>query len=162
PWTADLSEVLRMDVSPDWVKERWPRVTTTLADTHFDGLRVALVSGTQATDVTGSLTYYFDNRQTLQRVSFHGTTGDPQALAQLLTTRFNFVKENGLGGELYRETWFGRTKSICRLRPAGVFSATSGAARYEVLLEINRSAVRPGLSEVAKQLLETDREAQLR
>jgi hypothetical protein len=64
----DLREVLRFDIDPDFVFRRFAMVSTVLSDLSLDGLRVPLVSGTQAYDVAGSLTYYFDINKMLRRI----------------------------------------------------------------------------------------------
>ena len=153
PTVTALAEVLNMNVTQQWVSGRWSRVTTTLADTRYDGLRVPFVSGTRPTDVTGSLTYYFDRQQTLQRITFHGSTGDPQQVIELLAGHMEFEKQKSLGGELYTRVWLGRTTSVCRIRPAGVLHAGAASSRYEVLLELNRAQWKSNLSEAGKALL---------
>ncbi len=82
PVIHDLREVLRFDITPHWVPQKFSRVSTVLADLHFDGLRVPLVSGTEVGDLAGTLTYYFDRYQRLQRVKIHGLTGDPARVVQ--------------------------------------------------------------------------------
>lgn len=153
PTAVALAEVLNLNVNRQWVTARWSRVTTALADTHYDGLRVALVTGTQPGDLSGSLTYYFDRRDTLQRITFHGVTGDPQPLIALLTGQMEFEKRKSLGGELYTRSWLGRTTSVCRIRPAAVIHAGAANSRYEVLLELNRGQWKSNLSPAARQLL---------
>ena len=153
PTTIALAEVLRMDISHQWVTERFTRVTTTLADSGYDGLRVPLVTGTTESDLTGSLTYYFDRGKNLQRITFHGTTGNPQQLAALLAQR-EFQHKKCLSGELYTRGWMNRTDSVCRVRPAGVLHAGARNTRYEVLLEINQPGWKSTLSPTAKQLVE--------
>jgi hypothetical protein len=156
----ELHEALSLSATPAWVSSRWPRVTTTLAETNFDGLRVAL-TGIQETDLTGSLTYYFDKQQTAQRITFHGTTGNQQRLVELLMSQYGFTRQKCLAGELYTGSWMGRTYGMCRIRPAPVLSVATAPQRYEVLLEINRSGLRAKLSDAARQLLEQDRQARL-
>ncbi len=151
---VSMSEVLRMDITPGWVTQRWPRVTTTLADTELDGLRVPYVSGTSTTDVTGSLTFYFDSREKLQRITFHGTTGDPHEMTALLTQRHDFRKQQRLGGELYTQSWLGQTSSGSYLRTAGALNAGQSTSQYEILLEMNRASWRSSLSDTAAQLIE--------
>jgi len=56
PPVSDLNDVIRFDVSPGWVTSRWPRVTTTLAESGMEGLRVPLVTGTKVDDLAGGLT----------------------------------------------------------------------------------------------------------
>ena len=79
-----LAEVLRFDATVDWVLQRWPRVTTGLPYLQLQGYRVPLVTGTGLADVAGSLTYYFNARQQVQRITFRGTTGDPQRFGSLV------------------------------------------------------------------------------
>jgi hypothetical protein len=156
----ELHEALNLDATPAWVSSRWPRVTTSLAETNYDGLRVAL-TGVQETDLTGSLTYYFDKQQVAQRITFHGTTGNHQRLVELLMSQYSFTKQKCLAGELYTASWMNRTYGMCRIRPAPVFSVATAPQRYEVLLEINRSGMRAKLSDAAKHLIDQDRQAKL-
>ena len=153
PTTITIADVLNMNVTHDWVTQRFTRVTTTLADAGHDGLRVPLVTGTSETALTGSLTYYFDRSKTLQRITFHGTTGNPMELTALLTQVLEFDQKKCLGGELYTRGWSGGTNSICRIRPASVLHAGAQSTRYEVLLEMNRPKWKGNLSDTAKQLL---------
>ena len=72
----DFRQVFRFDLTPEQVKQRWDRVTSTSIGKSYRGLRVALVTGVNPWDLHGSLTYYFDRAQKLQRISFKGWTGD--------------------------------------------------------------------------------------
>ena len=153
PVMISLTEVLSMNVTHAWVTQRFTRITTTLADSGYDGLRVPLVTGMGETALTGSLTYYFDRNRQLQRITFHGTTGNPQELTTLLTQMLEFEQKQCLGGELYTRGWMNRVDSVCRIRPAGILHAGAQSTRYEVLLEMNRSQWKTSLSPTAKQLL---------
>src|SRR5262249_9806845 len=44
------------------------------------------VTGTQPTDVAGSLTYFFDEHHQLQRITFTGLTADPRRLLATVVT----------------------------------------------------------------------------
>ena len=81
--SQSLAEVLRFDVSPRWVTDRWPRVSTVHVQPDLEGLRVPLVTGTMASDLLGSLTYYFDRQQRVRRITLHGHTGDERMLVTL-------------------------------------------------------------------------------
>ena len=153
PVTISLAEVLSMDVSHEWVTQNFTRVTTTLADTGYDGLRVPLVTGTSETAFTGSLTYYFDESRAVKRITLHGTMGNTMELSALLTQLMEFEQKECLGGELYTRGWRGGTNSVCRIRPAGVLHAGATNTRYEVLLEMNRPQWTTNLSDAAQQLL---------
>ena len=86
--THSLSEVLRFDITKDWVYQRWERKSTALADLDLFGVRVPLVTGTQVHDIAGSLTYFFGADGRVKRISFRGRTGDTTQLAMLLHQRF--------------------------------------------------------------------------
>ncbi len=61
--------MLRFDVTVEWVMQRWPRVSTGLPYLQLQGYRVPLVTGTKVADLAGSLTYYFNARQQVQRIT---------------------------------------------------------------------------------------------
>jgi hypothetical protein len=86
--TYSLSEVLRFDITKDWVYQRWERKSTALADLDLFGVRVPLVTGKQVYDIAGSLTYFFGADGRVKRISFRGRTGDTTQLAMLLHQRF--------------------------------------------------------------------------
>ncbi|QDT73946.1 DUF6690 family protein [Lacipirellula limnantheis] len=86
--TYSLSEVLRFDVTKEWVYQRWERKSTALADLDLFGVRVPLVTGKQVYDIAGSLTYFFGADGRVKRISFRGRTGDTTQLAMLLHQRF--------------------------------------------------------------------------
>ena len=87
---TDFNEILRFDITSAWVKQRWKRVSTNPGDVGLHGLRIALVTGTNSWDLHGSLTYYFDAKQRLQRITFRGWTGDAGRLLQIMESRFEF------------------------------------------------------------------------
>ncbi len=92
PTRIDLAEVLRFDVTPDWVIQRWPWISAGLSQLPLQGYRVPLVSGTAPDDVAGSLTYYFNAHQRVERITFEGTTGDPAGLLKVLIGRYGFAR----------------------------------------------------------------------
>jgi len=136
----DLAEVINFDVTPEWVMSRWPRVSAGLSDLHLHGYRVPLVSGTAANDLAGSLTYYFDQQQHVERITFHGSTGDPRKLVTLLTSRYSFLRQatSEPSQVLYQVRWNGKPKSELRLRPARIVRADSVYSRFEVEFTIAR------------------------
>ncbi|HMP07303.1 MAG TPA: hypothetical protein PJ982_13200, partial [Lacipirellulaceae bacterium] len=91
-----LTEVLRFDVTKEWVYQRWPRKSTGLAELDLYGVRVPLVTGTQLTDLAGSLTYFFDYAGRVQRISFRGRTGDTTQLIYLAAQRFGLTAQPAL------------------------------------------------------------------
>ena len=156
PVTTDLREVVRLDVTPDWVMQRWSRVTTVLADVNFLGLRVPLVTGSSVDDVAGALTYYFDKQHRVRRVTFHGTTGDETRLVKMMTEHYGFYREPHLGAGMYVVRWNGKPTSVLRIVHAPVVLSSAPHSQLDVMLEINRPDLQYELSPEAQQILQAD------
>lgn len=156
---SDLGEVLRFDVSPQWVMARWSRVSTVLADLELEGLRVPLVTGTNLDDLAGSLTYYFDKKHQVRRLSFHGYTGDERKVAALVCQRYKLQPTQSLHAALFLAKWNGEPMSALRVALAPVVRADSPNTRLEVMLEINRPDAYYHLSPEFKDLLDRDQQA---
>lgn len=154
---TNFLEVFRFDIQPKWVFSRWPRVTTVLADQALEGLRVPLVSGRNADDISGSLTYYFDHQKTLQRISFVGYTGDERRLARMVVESYGMKPVPSLHAGLFMLSWNGTPRSVLRLTHQPVVRSSDTNRRLEVMLEINRPRAYYGLSREFKDLLDQDR-----
>ena len=126
PAENELTDVLRFDISPGWVMQRWPRVTT-VAQSTLAGLRVPLVTGTQIDDLAGSLTYYFDRTDQVQRISFQGLTGDDRKLVEIVTSGYGMQPEPALGGGMYVARWNAMPTSALRVTYAPVGAQRSAA-----------------------------------
>lgn len=135
-----FEQAWQWNLTPAWVMSTWPRVTTELADLDLQGYRTSYVSGTGEGDVAGSLSYYFDGRQRLQRIEFRGTTGDARRLVQFLAAHHRF--ERHLSSDpstyLYQVEQSGRALSEMRITAAPVISSGNALRRFEVSLSINR------------------------
>lgn len=137
-----VSELLRFDVTPDWIIRRWPRVSTGLADLQLQGYRVPVVTGTAPGDLAGALTYYFNSGQQVERITFHGTTGDAAPLINLMTRQYRMVRRPvNDPGLLFFEAAYGegRPNSFVRIRSAGTIDASDPYHRFEVDLVMQRS-----------------------
>jgi hypothetical protein len=152
-----LGEVLRFDITPQWVTARWPRVTATLAEQGLEGLRVPVVTGTNLDDLAGSLTYYFNHFHQLQRLTFEGYTGDERKLVGVVTQHYGLQPEPTLDAGMYVARWNNRPSSILRVARAPIITHDSPHSQLHVLLELNRPSMEFGLSVQAQQLLERDR-----
>jgi hypothetical protein len=136
-----LEDVLQLDISVDWVLQRWPRVTTGLTHLQLQGYRVPLVSGTSTADVAGSLTYYFNAQQQVQRITLRGTTGDPRQLASILGSRFGFTRRltNDPGLILFEAVdASNRATGTLKIRSAPVVNANQPRSRFVVDLVLER------------------------
>jgi hypothetical protein len=154
----DLRDVLRFDISPRWVSDHFTRVSTVLAELNLDGLRVPIVTGTADVDLAGTLTYYFDRQQRLQRINLQGFTGEPQRVTDLLVRDYYLQPQAALGGGLYVTRWNGQVTSLLKVSPAPIIYADSPRSRYSVFLEINQPSMPYGLSHAASTIVGADRE----
>jgi hypothetical protein len=153
PQISDLRDVLRFDITPQWIPQHFARVSTVLADLQFDGLRVPLVTGTEIGDLAGTLTYYFDRYQRLQRLKIHGLTGDPARCVQTLQQFYRLQQQPALGGGLYVVQWNGQATSVLHVAPAPIIYSTAEHSRYAVFLELNQPNIPYGLSDEARAFL---------
>jgi hypothetical protein len=148
-----LEDALRIDISPVWVTSRWSRVSTVVGETDHMGLRVALVSGTQPTDIAGSLTYYFDQRHQLQRVTFTGLTGDESRVITHLMNKYGFVPKPTVAAGLYEAPAGAGKVSQAQVNHLPVVSAAATNARVELAIELHRpQLITPVSASKEKQL----------
>lgn len=132
-----LDEVVRFDVSPRWVTERWERVSTVRAEQDLVGLRVPLVSGTEVNDIAGSLTYYFNAQQQMRRLTLHGETGDERKLVDYALKHFGLLPEPSLGAGVYILRWNAKPMNVLRVTHAPVVRADAPHSKYRIEMEIN-------------------------
>lgn len=141
PPSFPLAEVFRFDMSIREVMARWPRVSTGLAELQLQGYRVTLVTGTAETDLAGSLTYYFNPHQQVQRITFQGTTGDGRELVRLLAARYGFQRRltNDPGLFVYQAPVpDAKGQSVLRMKLAPMLTADRPHQRFDVWLTIER------------------------
>ena len=135
-----------MDVTKEWVYQRWPRKSTSLAELDLYGVRVPLVTGTQTYDLAGSLTYYFGVDGRVQRISFRGRTGDTTQLVALVTQRYGLQPQPALavGEQLFQLRRDDDVLSQLHTRPAPVLWASSPNDSFAVELDLqNPATARP-------------------
>ncbi len=154
---SDLREVLRFDISPQWVTERFSRVTTVLADLQLDGLRVPMVTGTGPDDLAGSISYYFDQSARLQRVMLHGFTGDPNSVVETMTQHYGLQREAALEAGVYTRRWNGQPVHFLRISRAPIVYSDAVHHKFTVFLELNQPDLRYGISPEAQRIVTADR-----
>lgn len=147
---TSLAEVLRFDVSKEWVYSRWARKSTGLADPELFGIRVPLVSGTRLTDVAGSLTYYFSATGQVEKITLVGKTADTTELVNLLVRQYGFEPQVPLvpGEQLFQVKSRKRVKGELRTWPESILWSTSPHDSFSIELEMihpesNRYVSRP-------------------
>jgi hypothetical protein len=147
---VSLEEALRLDISPVWVTSRWSRVSTVLGDPDEMGMRVVLVTGTQPTDVAGSLTYYFDQRHQLQRITFTGLTGDESRIITHLMNQFGLRPQPTIAAGLYQAPAGPGKVSQAQVNHLPVVRNSATNARVELAIELLRPAP-PAPASAAKE-----------
>jgi hypothetical protein len=141
PNVRDLAEILRFDLTPDWIMRRWPWVSTNLAQLQLQGYRVVLVTGTAETDLAGALTYYFNARQQLQQITFQGTTGDARNLVAFLERQYQFTRRftNDPALAVYESVHAdGKPAGGAQITSAGIIKASEPYNRFQVELWLER------------------------
>lgn len=150
----DIRQFARFDITPGWVTNNFPRVSTVLANVQMDGLRVPVVTGTGPTDFAGTVDYYFDRVQQVRRIVLEGYCGDPSNLASILLQSYGLQSEPSLGGHLYVARWNNRVTSLALFQPAPVVTANDAFRKFSIYIELNQPSAEYGLSEKSEQILQ--------
>lgn len=153
----DLRDVMRFDITPNWVLQRFSRVTTVLADTRLEGMRVPIVTGTKPDDIAGTLSYYFDGNGSLQRVTLHGFTGDPQRLVSVMKTHYEMNREPSLEAGVFTKRWNGEPVHFLRMTHAPIVYSDAIHQKYTLFLELNQPNLAYGISRQAELIIQADK-----
>jgi hypothetical protein len=138
-----VEQVLRFDLTKDWVYRTWARKSTTPTDVGLLAVRVPLVTGTHVAALAGSLTYYFNSAGQVEHISFRGRTGDTTQLVNFLVKTYEFQRaEAPIVEQLYQVRRGRRVQSELRTRPEPVVLATSPHGSIAVELELARPGSR--------------------
>lgn len=149
----NFAEVFRYDVTQQWIRGRWDRVSTTPSEDGLAGYRVALVTGTNSWDLHGSLTYYFDRYHKCQRITFRGWAGDPSRLIQLLEQQHQFASQPTQYAGVYLSKSGSQYRGGLLMRHPTVMYAENRVQQVAVILEMNATASKIGLSDDFESLL---------
>jgi len=142
-----IREVFRFDVTKEWIYQNWDRKSTGLSDPQLFGIRVALVTGTQRSDLAGSLTYLFDANGQVQHISFRGRTADTTTLVQFLTQTYQLQRMEAPAGEQLYQVRSGKDVfSELRTRPESVLLETTPQGSFGVVLELGRPGSKRALT----------------
>jgi hypothetical protein len=143
----NFEEIFRFEISKNWIKSRWQRVSTSPGSDGLHGLRVALVTGTNSWDLHGSLTYFFDQNQQVQRITFRGWAGDASQLIKLLTEKFDFKTQPTQWAGFYRSKNWGRPVGGLLMKDPAVIYSQNPVQQVALILEINNPRGKFSLSE---------------
>ena len=149
----NFEEVFRFDISENWVKDRWNRISTNAEAVGLHGLRVALVTGTSSSDLHGSLTYYFDQNHRPQRITFRGWAGDGAKLTDFLTKFYGFRPQpTHWAGFYLSENGGNQTGGILMQYPTVIYRENQ-IQQVAVVMEINNPGGNFGLSQEFQSLI---------
>ena len=151
-----FEDVINMNITPKWITQRWARVSKNIQSGQWQGYRVPIVTGEETNDLAGALTYYFDNQQQLQRISFRGTTGEPQRIITMLQQTFHLTKRPTSLIGLYIKSQNRRPVSVLMISRSPHATTQNNAARYSqytIQFELNRPSIGTQLSDHYKNIL---------
>ena len=136
-----LPTLLRWDITKEWVYRNWNRKTTGLAEVGLYGVRVPIVTGTQVTDIAGTLSYYFDTNGQLQKIRLHGTTADTSPLVQIAMSNYGMQRRapRTPGDQLYQAAEGKQVRAELSTRPSRVLWSTQPHSSFQVDMELNRT-----------------------
>lgn len=125
--SISLDQVFRFDVTKEWVYQHWARKSTALSELGLFGVRIPLVTGTQLTDIAGSLTYFFDPSGRVQKITFIGNTGDTTQLVALAMRRYGLQPQASMvaGEQLLQLRSDRGVISELRTKPSAVLWSSS-------------------------------------
>jgi len=149
-----LHEVFNLNVTKEWVYQRWARKSTALSELGLFGIRVPLVTGTQLHDLAGSLTYFFGNDGRVSRISFHGTTGDTSQLVMLAAQQYGLQQQSTpvANEQLFQIKKQNQVFSELRTRTSPVLWSSSPHDSFAVDFELQRPGVATPLPSRLPQL----------
>ena len=90
PAVTDFLDLFDFSVTPDWIEANWSNAAI-VGPLTTRGYRVPISTGPEPSDLVGSLTYYFNNRLEVEKITFEGYTGDLDRLLISLKY-FNLTK----------------------------------------------------------------------
>lgn len=136
---TSVDQVLRFDVTKEWVYQNWDRKSTGPTDVGLFSVRVPLAMAPQLGALAGSLTYYFNSQGQVEHISFRGRTGDSTQLVGLLTRNYQFQRfEAPTGEQLYRVYLDSQVQSELRTYPEPILRSNALNQSIAVELELAR------------------------
>ncbi|TWT75984.1 hypothetical protein Pla123a_27700 [Posidoniimonas polymericola] len=135
-----IEQVLRMDITKDWVYQHWARKSTGLSEPDLFGIRVPLVTGTGMADLAGSLSYYFNGQGQVDKLRFRGVTADTSRLVALAQQQYGLTWQPPRvpGEQLLQSRAGDKVVSQLRTFPEPVLWSTKPHGSFGVDLEFNR------------------------
>lgn len=147
------AQYLNFSIRPDHVRGRWQRVSMVSGEDQLTGMRVPLVSGPRPADVHGSLTYYFDRNQTLQRITLRGWTGHPAEIVSFATSVAGMAQRESPGAGFYLRTAWGKPQAFLRLDYPMALDQNAPTEQFMLLMELVNPESSLAVSQQNQQIL---------
>jgi hypothetical protein len=152
PATIDLRAWLRWDLPRGYLLWQHPNAAIVPTERNLIGYRIPFTTGFQPQDLTGTLTYYYDAKEQLQRMELSAASGNPWPMTQWLLPQFHLQPIISLDPNVRLATLKSRDKTQS-LMAVATGKAPSGSPPHELFLELNRSTDL-GLGFYSSQLLQ--------
>jgi hypothetical protein len=139
PATIDLRAWMRWDLPRGYLLWQHPNAAIVPTERNLWGYRIPFTTGLQSQDLTGTLTYYFDAKDQLQRMELSAASQNPWAMTQWLLTQFRLQPIASQHPNLRLAILKSRdqTQSLMAITTA---NDPSVIPPYELFLELNRTA----------------------
>jgi hypothetical protein len=136
---TSANQVIRFDVTKEWVYQNWDRKSTGPTDVGLFSVRVPLAMAPRMSALAGSLTYYFNAQGQVEHISFRGRTGDTTDLVRLVTTYYGLQRvEAPTGEQVYQSRYDGQVQSELRTRPDPILNSNLPFQSIAVELQLAR------------------------
>ena len=135
-----LEQAINFQMTIDRILKNWPQVSTGIKEDGLFGYRVPFVSGTEESDITGALTYFFGSDQVLYRIDFKGDTGDARKLIHHVTQTYKMQRQNSAEQGVYLFQTPGDVQAVGELRisPRTIIHNAHPHQRFELSLQLSR------------------------
>jgi len=138
PATIDLRAWLRWDLPRGYLIWQHPNAAIVPTERNLIGYRIPFTTGLQSQDLTGTLTYYFDSKDQLQRMELSAASGNPWPMTQWLLPQFRLQPIPSTHPNVRLAILKSRDKTQSLLAVA-TSNASSASTPHELFLELNRS-----------------------
>jgi hypothetical protein len=152
PATIDLRAWLRWDLPRGYLLWQHPNAAIVPTERNLLGYRFPFTTGLQPQDLTGTLTYYYDAKDQLQRMELSAASENPWPMTQWLLPHFRLQPIAPLQPNFRLAILKSRDKTQSLLAVA-TGNASSARPPHELFLELNRSTDL-GLGFYSSQLLQ--------
>lgn len=153
PATIDLRAWLRWDLPRGYLLWQHPHAAIVPTERNLLGYRIPFTTGLQPQDLTGTLTYYFDAKDQLQRMELSAASGNPWPMTQWLLPQFRLQPIASPDPNIRLAILKSRDQTQSLLAVA-IGKAPSASSSHELFLELNRSTDF-GMGFHSSQLLQT-------